>query len=409
MVLFDWLTDNDDEPPLHRLLIIILLLHYHNSIRNHHYLHRSANPELQRSPWKKLYKNGDMTSFLHMMGLTCCTFGLLLDYLFDLEEIASRYRCGWPCSLHSDGYLGLLLFYLGSKMQYGHLCLIFGITPSICSRVINMMLKWTVQYLRDHPFARVQFPDDAKMRDFANMVQRREPMVDDILGFIDQVSFPVQCTDKQISQNAMYCGYDYNTMVNNVFAYGPDGKVVFAAINSAGSCWADGSLTGYFLHYVKRKIGAYKICVDQGFPQSGDAHGTFVGLVTKWQVQRLHCDIQNYLLKISNGRTLLRQASKWGMYGLQGRFPHIKSCLPSNSVQRHLILKAIILVHNFHTDYVGYSQIKTVFDREYVRCKNLHGYDRIAQYYFCPGDCNSKVDKAVDGVNESNKSSNNKY
>jgi hypothetical protein len=29
---------------------------------------------------------------------------------------------------------------------------------------------------------------------------------------------------------------------------------------------------------VKRKIGA---CVDQGFPRSGDAHGTFVGPVTK--------------------------------------------------------------------------------------------------------------------------------
>jgi hypothetical protein len=26
--------------------------------------------------------------------------------------------------------------------------------------------------------------------------------------------------------------------------------------------------------------------------------------------------------------------------------------------QCHLVLKAIILIHNFHTDYVGYSQIK---------------------------------------------------
>jgi hypothetical protein len=85
-------------------------------------------------------------------------------------------------------------------MQYKHLCLIFGIlTPSVCSRVINMMLERTVQLLRDHPFARVQFPDDAKMRDFSNMVQQREPMVDDIIGFQDGASFPVQCTDKRIS------------------------------------------------------------------------------------------------------------------------------------------------------------------------------------------------------------------
>jgi hypothetical protein len=165
-------------------------------------------------------------------------------------------------------------------MQYGHLCLIFGITPSVCGRVINMMLKRTVRLLRDHPFAsRVRFPDDAKMRDFANMVQRRESMVDDIIGFLDRVSFPVQCTDERIRQNAMYCGYNCDMMVNNVLAYGPDGKVFFAAINFPGS-WADGSLSAHFLHYVKRKIGVYKICVDQGFPRSGDVHGTFVGPVT---------------------------------------------------------------------------------------------------------------------------------
>jgi hypothetical protein len=102
----------------------------------------------------------------------------------------------------------------------------------------------------------VRFPDDAKMRDFANMVQLREPMVDDIISFLDGVLFPVQCTDKWIRQNAMYCGYDCDMMVNNVLAYGPDGKVFFAAVSFPGS-WADGSLSACFLHYVKRKIGAY--------------------------------------------------------------------------------------------------------------------------------------------------------
>ena len=50
-------------------------------------------------------------------------------------------------------------------------------------------------------------------------------------------------------------------MVNNVFAYGPDGKVFYAAVNFPGS-WVDGSLTAHFLPYMKRKIGEYKICVD---------------------------------------------------------------------------------------------------------------------------------------------------
>ncbi len=45
-----------------------------------------------------------------------------------------------------------------------------------------------------------------------------------------------------------------------------------------------------------------------------------------------------------------------------------------------------MLVHNFRTDYVGYNQIQTVFDPEYVRVENLEGYDCISQYYFRPGD-----------------------
>jgi len=132
------------------------------------------------------------------------------------------------------------------------------------------MLKTIVRALRDHPFARVKFPDEDKMREFAAMVQLREPLVNDIIGFMDGVSFPAECTDDRIIQNSMYCGYDCDTMVNNVFAYGPDGKVFFAAINLPGS-WADGSLTAQFLHKMKRKMLSYKICIDQGFPRSGDA------------------------------------------------------------------------------------------------------------------------------------------
>ncbi len=80
------------------------------------------------------------------------------------------------------------------------------------------------------------------------------------------------------------------------------------------------------------------------------------------------------------------------MRGLQGTFPCCKNHLPRDSAQHHLVIEAIVLVHNFRTKYVGYSQIKSVFDREYARCENLHGYNRIAQYYFRPGDYDSDVD-----------------
>jgi hypothetical protein len=108
-------------------------------------------------------------------------------------------------------------------------------------------------------------------------------------------------------------------MVDNIFAFGPDGKVFFATINFPGS-WADGALTAFILAHIKTRIGLYKICVDQGFLQSGDAYRTLVGPVTKCAARRLHRDVQDYYLRVSNIHTLLRQASKWGMRGSQGTF-----------------------------------------------------------------------------------------
>ena len=194
---------------------------------------------------------------------------------------------------------------LGSTMNYKHLCMIFGITPSVWSRVINMIMRKVVQMLRTHPFAWVKFPDAVKMREFVDMVQEREPLVSHIIGFMNGASLSAECTDKCIEQNAYYCWYDCDMMVNNVSAYGPDGKVFFAVTNFPGS-WADGSLTACFLGHLKPKIGEYKICVDQGFPWSGDAYGTLVGLVTKRATRRLHCDVRDYLLQLSNAHTSSR-------------------------------------------------------------------------------------------------------
>ena len=159
--------------------------------------------------------------------------------------------------------------------------------------------------------------------------------------------------------------------MNNVFTYGPDGKVFFAAINFPGS-WAEGSLCAWFLHSICRRIGPYKICVDQGFPQSGNAWNILVGPMNERSARRLHPATCDYMRRVSNVYTSLRQSSEWGMHALQGSFPRCKKRLPGDFRQRRLVLESIILIHNFRTDIVGSNQIKTVFDPE-ERYSNLDG------------------------------------
>ena len=110
--------------------------------------------------------------------------------------------------------------------------------------------------------------------------------------------------------------------------------------------------------------------------------------------------MRDQLLKRSNVYTSLRQASEWGMRGLQGSFPRCRKRLPTENYQRRKILEAIVFIHNFRTEIVGSSQIKTVFDPEYERSITLEGYDRILQYYLRPGDY--VTDEDDDEANDEN-------
>ncbi len=84
---------------------------------------------------------------------------------------------GGPWSLPPDGMLGLQLCYLGSQMTIKWLCLIFGITPSPCSRILKKILHMTAKRLRYHPVVRIKFPYEQKMQGFADMISLREPSI----------------------------------------------------------------------------------------------------------------------------------------------------------------------------------------------------------------------------------------
>jgi hypothetical protein len=85
----------------------------------------------------------------------------------------------------------------------------------------------TVKMLRSHLLASIQFPNEPKMQQFAEMISIREPTITNVIGFMDGLGLAMECTDKRIQQNAYYCGYQCDTMVNNVLVFGPNGKVFY--------------------------------------------------------------------------------------------------------------------------------------------------------------------------------------
>jgi hypothetical protein len=114
-------------------------------------------------------------------------------------------------------------------MHFKYLCFILGLTLSVCSLAIAWMLRKMVRLLRNHPIAMVHYPSNSNMRKYADMIQAREPLINNVIGFMDSVSFPMECNNKHDEQKVYYCGYGCNTIINNVFAYGPNGKGIFCS------------------------------------------------------------------------------------------------------------------------------------------------------------------------------------
>jgi hypothetical protein len=216
-------------------MALVAIAVYHNSLCVRTYLLRNALVPPSLSPWHKLYDEGDKSSFLHVTGLTGEAFECLLIIVIPPGHRFRKRRRGRQWLLLPDGMLGLLLCYLGSQMTIKWLCLIFGITPSPCSHILKRILHMTVKRLRNHPLARIEFPNKEKMRLFMDMISLHEPSISNTVGFMDGLGLAMEMTCEQIEQNAYYCGYDCNTMVNNILVFGPNGKIFFCTINYPGS------------------------------------------------------------------------------------------------------------------------------------------------------------------------------
>lgn len=187
---------------------------------------RSALIAPGMSGWQQLINHGDASCFLQLTGLDRPTFLLLEQSLLHLEVMVDDPAMrGRPSSLDFRAQIGLYLFYIGSTCTYKHLCSIFGITPSVCSRFIIKMKTFFTEGLSNHPDARIRYPNIAEKQQYAALVQRREPTVQNFIGFLDGVTFTVQCGEDSNAQAADFNGYNHDTKCNNIFGFLPTGRI----------------------------------------------------------------------------------------------------------------------------------------------------------------------------------------
>jgi hypothetical protein len=169
-------------------------------------------------------------------------------------------------------------------------------------------------------------------------------------------------------------------MANNVLAFAPTGKVIYACLNFPGS-YHDSTVAADLIDITIRKIGIYAFCVDSGFPRGNELYDKFVGPISKAQKKQLSPILRTHILRQVEVYVSLRQASEWGMRALQGTFPRLKSRLCSDKPKRLNTIYGAVLLHNFRTHYVGLNQIAEVFNPLYEEYINIDGYDKISRYF----------------------------
>ena len=254
------MTSNEDDHDVLSLIIILLVIVTVNNARNRHRLTKSAMVHHCFSPWITLLRNADDGSFLTVTGFNRSAFTALEAVVFPEDRTATTVlaeKRGRPEILDNKGKLGLYLLYTTSRMEMKMLCLIFGIPPTTCIRYIDMMIKLVVKRLKKNAIARVFFPTtDEEKSYYASLIARREPAIQNCIGFVDGLSIPVQCCDEVIEQNKNYNGYRHDTHINNVLAFAPTGKIIYAALNYPGS-WHDSQVAEGLVDIVIATIGAF--------------------------------------------------------------------------------------------------------------------------------------------------------
>ena len=73
------------------------------------------------------------------------------------------------------------------------------------------------------------------MQRFAEMISLCKPTIANVIGFKEGLGLATQMTNGRLKQNVYYCGYDCDTMINNVLVFGPDGKVFFVSLIIRGA------------------------------------------------------------------------------------------------------------------------------------------------------------------------------
>ncbi|GLE03372.1 hypothetical protein PINS_up012262 [Pythium insidiosum] len=386
---------------------------FRESVRKPNFLHRSdllPDPRVG-TPWQATYDGRNDQAFILTTGLDVSTFEYLLEGFEETwnsmpvprDDVSTH---GQPRrSLSAAGALGLILQYLNSTMPEYSLHQIFAITPTVCSRYLELVMDILQRHLRSLPEYIIAWPSNEEtFKDYASMIELRHPSLENAFCFVDGLNIPVATSLHENVQNAYYNGWTCSHYCSCVFAFAPNGRIIFASLNAPGS-WHDATIArDLYSKLLDRTPENYFAIADTAFPRNQSRMQGRIKTPIKSNdklPRELHAqgrlDELQELMRFNSELVSARQAAEWGMRAFQGSFARLKMPLPADDHEyRYRILEICARLHQLRTVRVGINQIRNVYERiwrdedanalvyEQFRTmlfREITSNDRIARYY----------------------------
>ena len=331
------------------------------------------------TPWRRLYAAQDDMAWVSMMGVSPAVFNVLLAVFAPRYDVQGRGTArGRKRTEHPADALGLFLHWSMLSSGAKYLSLIFGMTPSSVSRVINRAMDVLPAVLNELREADVMWPERSDLARFAEMVEARSGLLN-VWGFVDGLSLPTYRPGK--ADRAWYNGWKHRYQCTNVFVFTPDGCIAYARFNYAG-CSHDALLSERLFGFLAKNIPApYRLVADTAFPTLNDLNGKIVTPLKSGAV--LSGNIHEVRERIYFHQTITstRQAAEWGMRAFQGMFPRLYARMPACHATRKRWLNILIPLFNFRTRTMGINQIRTVYSNDYEPSGADVSYLKVGRYY----------------------------
>lgn len=322
------------------------------------------------SAWVTLFGSASDQALITLTGLDHTSFRYILNIFQPFYdgltpysrsgaiEKRSRAAAGRKRSMSACDCLGLALSWYRTRGSITVLCMLFGITNSVCAMFLRFSRRILVKVLSTDDNSRVKMPTEEEIAIFKQRIRDKYSTLTDVYAVADGLKLMLEQSGDTVIQEMFYNGWTHDHYVGNVFVFAPNGCVINCVINAPGnmhdSCIADwGDMYDKLEAEFQRSGG--RVVVDSAF-----ARGSYPFLIKSAQDDRGTEGAFEHIQ--CRQATSLRQASEWGMRAFQGSFPRLKDRLTyEERGERKLILWCVVLMFNLRTRLVGLNQILSTF------------------------------------------------